>query len=229
MARPSSRRSAHPDDISFDLLRRIADASDLDTILQRVADAASRLCRSELSAIALREAGTGEMVFRYRSGRRRLRSVRMVVVRGRGAGGLVLATGRSFRSANLPRDRRVNRDEGYMAAVRAEGIVSVLCVPIVAGGAIIGLVWVDNRSRRPFGTADETRLRHLAAHAAVAIRGAQAREARAAACAVCGRLIETDALVVYRHGELIHERCRPRASLARASSWPGTARPAPRA
>ena len=219
-----SRRRARADQLSLDLLRRIAGTGSVETILQRVADAAREVCGSELSAIALRDPETDEMVFRYRSGKRRFRSVRMAVVPGRGAGGRVLATGRPFRSADLPRDRRVNRDERYMAAVRAERIVSVLCVPITAGAHIIGLLWVDNRSRRPFTDADEARLRHLAAHAAVAIRGAQVRETPA--CNVCGRLIETEVLVVYRHGELIHERCLPRPALARAPS--GTP-PAPRA
>jgi GAF domain-containing protein len=95
-----------------ELARSITGALDLDTILQTVAEGARELCRSDLSAIALREAETGVMVFRYRAGERLEDGERRVVVPGRGAGGLALETGKAVRSDNALRDPRFTDDAG---------------------------------------------------------------------------------------------------------------------
>ena len=97
---PAERRAA----LLAALARSIAASLDLDTILQTVAEGARELCRSDLSAIALREPETGDMVFRFRSGERFLQSDRLTVQTGRGAGGRVLDTGKPFRSDDLRDD-----------------------------------------------------------------------------------------------------------------------------
>jgi signal transduction histidine kinase len=60
-----------------------------------------------------------------------------------------------------------------------------MVVPITIGARIEGLLYVDNRTARPFTDRDEAVLRELADHAAIAIRNAQlltaARRARAEA------------------------------------------------
>jgi hypothetical protein len=61
---PAERRAS----LLASLARSIAVSLDIDTILQTVAEGARELCRSDLSAIALREPDTGDMVFRSRAG-----------------------------------------------------------------------------------------------------------------------------------------------------------------
>src|SRR5262245_37577537 len=67
-----------------ELARSVITALELDPILQMVAAGARELCRSDLSAIALREPDTGVMVFRHRAGERLPDDVRLVVLPGRG-------------------------------------------------------------------------------------------------------------------------------------------------
>jgi GAF domain-containing protein len=154
---------------------------DLDTILQTVTEGARELCRSDLSAIALLDPETDTMVFRYRAGDRVKDGERRVVLPGRGAGGLVLESGKAVRSDDAPHDPRVAADAGYLAAVARERIVTIMVVPIVIGPRIEGLLYVDNRTARRFSDQDEATLSQLADYAAIALRSAQllAREQQA--------------------------------------------------
>jgi signal transduction histidine kinase/ActR/RegA family two-component response regulator len=141
------------------------------------------------------------MVFRHRAGDRPEDGERRVVIPGRGAGGLVLETGRPVRSDDAARDPRFTGDPGYMAAVRGERIVSLLVVPIALGARIEGLLYVDNRSARPFTDRDEAILRQLADHAAIAIRNAQllAREQRAREEAETANRLKDEFLATLSH------------------------------
>ena len=174
---PAERRAA----LLASLARSIAASLDLDTILQTVAEGARELCRSDLSAIALREPDTGDMVFRFRAGVRLHDGDRLTVQAGRGAGGRVLDTGKPFRSDDLSQEPAFADDAGYREIVKTECIVTVMVVPITIGERIEGLLYVDNRTARPFTDHDEVILTELADHAAIAIRNVRllAREQRA--------------------------------------------------
>jgi signal transduction histidine kinase len=156
-----------------ELARSIVTALELDSILQMVAAGARELCRSDLSAIALREPDTGDMVFRHRAGERQSGDARLVVRPGRGAGGLVLTTGQPVRSDDASSDPRFAGDDEYLAAVAREKIVTLMVVPIVIGAQVEGLLYVDNLTGQSFSDRDESILRQLADHAAIAIRNAQ--------------------------------------------------------
>jgi signal transduction histidine kinase/CheY-like chemotaxis protein len=168
-AEAAARRTA----LLGELVRSIITALELDPILQMVAAGARELCRSDLSAIALREPDTGAMVFRHRAGERLHDDARLVVLPGRGAGGLVLTTGQAVRSDDASRDPRFAGDAEYQVAVAREKIVAVMAVPIVVGAQVEGLFYVDKRTGHPFSDDDEAVLRQLADHAAIAIRNAQ--------------------------------------------------------
>jgi signal transduction histidine kinase len=184
-----------------ELARSITASLDLDTILQTVAEGARELCRSDLSAIALLDPETGTMVFRYRAGDRFQDDERRVVLPGRGAGGLVLESGKAVRSDDAPHDPRFADDAGYLAAVARERIVTLLVVPIVIGTRIEGLLYVDNRTARPFTDRDEATLRQLADHAAIALRNAQllAREQQAREEAEAANRMKDEFLAMLSH------------------------------
>jgi signal transduction histidine kinase len=82
-----------------------------------------------------------------------------------------MATGQPFRTENYPEDPRITKD--YLAATLAESIVAELAVPIQTEGQLQGILFVDNRSPRPFTEQDERTLQRLADHAAIAIRNAR--------------------------------------------------------
>ena len=184
-----------------ELARSITASLDLDTILQTVAEGARELCRSDLSAIALLDPETGTMAFRYRAGDRFQDDERRVVLPGRGAGGLVLESGKAVRSDDAPHDPRFADDAGYLAAVARERIVTLLVVPIVIGTRIEGLLYVDNRTARPFTDRDEATLRQLADHAAIALRNAQllAREQQAREEAEAANRMKDEFLAMLSH------------------------------
>ncbi|MBI4593853.1 MAG: GAF domain-containing protein, partial [Candidatus Rokubacteria bacterium] len=144
---------------------------DLDIVLQRVVEGARDVCRSDTARIALREPGSDSCRFRYSVGMLFQPLEGLTVEPGKGSGGLVLVTGRPFRTDNYFEDSRITKD--YVVYVRAEAHVVEMVVPIRIGDHIEGLLYVDNRALRPFTDGEEASLVRLADHAAVAIGNAR--------------------------------------------------------
>ena len=158
-------------EVVADLSRHISASLDLDTTLQRVAEGARELCQSDIARVAHRDPASGVVAFRYSTGVRDPAMVSFSVQPGRGIGGLVLATGRPFRTDNYAEDPRISKE--YLPVVQDEGIVTTMAVPIRIDGRVEGLLHVDNRTSRVFTDRDEAVLLRLAEHAAIAIRNAR--------------------------------------------------------
>jgi signal transduction histidine kinase/ActR/RegA family two-component response regulator len=154
-------------EVLADLARSINTAQDVSTVLQRVVDGARELCGCDLSRVALRETETGRVVMRNRAGDYRQEPGGLVIEPGRGAGGLVLESGRPFRSDNLAEDPRITGDYAHLVAL--EGLVTTLVVPIMLEGRVEGLLYVHRRTPRPFTDRTEIVLGQLAEYAAIAI------------------------------------------------------------
>jgi PAS domain S-box-containing protein len=159
-------------EIVAELLRDISASRDLDTVLQRVATAARDLCGSDMARIAVRAAGSGAFVYRYRTGSRYDGYDTVRVEPGKGLGGQVLATGRPWRTDGRVDDPRIPPDED-VALRDAEGVVTEMVVPIRGGDGVEGLLCVDNRTPRPFTDRDEGVLTRLAEHATIAMQNAR--------------------------------------------------------
>ena len=158
-------------EVLAELARSINAAQDVSTVLQRVVDGARELCACDLTSVALRESESGKIVIRHRSGEYRAPGTRVVIEPGKGAGGLVLETGRPFRSENLGQDPRISRD--YADRIEAEGLMATLIVPIRVEGRLEGLLYVHRRTTRPFTDRTEVVLRLLAEYAVIAIHNMQ--------------------------------------------------------
>jgi PAS domain S-box-containing protein len=154
-------------EVLAELARSINTAQDVSTVLQRVVDGAKELCRCDLTSVALREMESGSIVMRNRAGEYRGAQERFVVEPGRGAGGLVLESGRPFRGDNMAEDPRITHASADF--VQAEGLVATLVVPIMVEGRVEGLLYVHRRTPKPFNDRSETVLRQLAEYAAIAI------------------------------------------------------------
>jgi GAF domain-containing protein len=144
---------------------------DLVTVLDRVVAGAQDLCGSDVARILLREPDTDAAVTRASVGHRTAAIESMRVEAGRGVGGIVLVSGKPFRTANYADDSRI--EHTYDGVVDAEGLVATVAVPIVIDGRVEGILHADNRTTRGFTDQDEAVLARLADHAAVAIRNAR--------------------------------------------------------
>jgi len=158
-------------EVLAELARTVNAALEVGTVLQRVADGARELCGSDGAAIALCEPGAEAAIIRYWAGTpyRGYHGVR--IEPGQGIGGLVLATGRPFRTENYQRDPRLSQH--YLPIIQAGCAVGVLVVPIRSGGHVEGLLYVGTRQPRTFTDHDEAILQRLADHAAVALHNAR--------------------------------------------------------
>jgi signal transduction histidine kinase len=150
------------------LVRTISATLDLAAVMRHVAGAARELCGSDLAHILLRDPETDTMSTQYRAGNTMADVTR--IERGRGAGGTAWVTGRPFRSADRRSDPRIRDD--YADLVARDGVITTLVVPIWISGQVEGLLYVENRTERPFTDGDEAILMRLADHAAVAIQNA---------------------------------------------------------
>jgi signal transduction histidine kinase len=155
-----------------DIVRSITASLDPDVVLQRVVEGARVLTRSDLATIFVRDGEREAMVPRYRAGGPSGEDDGgLHILPGRGAGGLVLVTGRPFRTDDYARDPRVGAT--YQDIARQSGTVALMVVPIVLRDRVEGLLYVGNRSRRSFGDDDEAICLRLADHAAIAMQNAR--------------------------------------------------------
>ena len=158
-------------EVIAEIARGLNEALDLDTVLQRVITAMRELCASDAALIALREPGREDMRLRHAVGREVPAAAWATRFEpGKGLGGIVMQTGRPMRTDDWLADPRFSKE--YAGLMREKGVVAEMAVPILTGGRVEGLVYVQNFTARPFTDRDETVLMQLAHHAAVAVSNA---------------------------------------------------------
>jgi PAS domain S-box-containing protein len=173
-----TRRQRQKAEILAQLAGDLNRSLDIATVLECVVTGARDVCASDLAAVALREEADGPVTFRVAPGAR-LNWQGVVIEPGHGAGGIVLATGEPFRTDDYATDPRVGPAHRDMTV--AEEVVALAVVPIRREGRVLGLLYVSNRSPRPFSDHEVGILLHLADHAAIAIHNAQLYAERTAA------------------------------------------------
>ncbi|MGV9310586.1 helix-turn-helix domain-containing protein [Streptomyces sp. NPDC003691] len=90
-----------------------------------------------------------------------------------GIAGRVAATRAPYWESDYLASAGIVHDPGVDRAVEAEGIVSMLGVPLVAGGRFLGTLIAANRQERPFVRDDVALLSAFGDHAAVALENAR--------------------------------------------------------
>ncbi|MCY1005534.1 sigma 54-interacting transcriptional regulator [Nannocystis pusilla] len=170
---PEARRSGEAGQL-LRMYRRLVREDDLERLLAQVVDAAMELCDAERGAIAVLpsppsrsgEAAAPTLVARELAGGAGGTFSRSVLDR-------VLAEGTPILSVDAITDDRF----GQSRSISHLNLRSVLAVPLVHRGALLGALYVDHRLRRgAWGEADLARLEEYAELAALAIahRGAVA-------------------------------------------------------
>jgi len=157
----------------FDTAGEIAALQDVDAVLQAIVRRARRLLGTDVAYMTLKDAEAGDTYMRVTDGSVAASFQRLRLPLGAGLGGLVAQTATPFSTPNYPQDPQFRHTREIDAAVREEGLVAILGVPLRLGSTVIGVLMAANRSERPFARDEVTLLASLAAHAAVAIDNAR--------------------------------------------------------
>ncbi|HZW75102.1 MAG TPA: PAS domain-containing protein, partial [Caldimonas sp.] len=154
-----------------EIARSITSSLDLDTVLRRVVEGVQALTGSDAAAILLRDLETGVMVPRHRVGPWLRNWDTMRIIPGRSLGGVAMVSGHPVRTDDFHADPRVAPE--LRALVGDLEAMTLMVVPILVGAEAAGLLYVVNRSPRPFTDEDETICVRLAEQTAVAIQNAR--------------------------------------------------------
>jgi signal transduction histidine kinase len=154
-----------------DIARSIGSSLDLDTVLQRIAEGAKALCRSDTAAIFLRDEQSDALVPRYRVGPWLTIYDSLRIGPGEGLGGEALRTGRPIRVERYRDDPRVPAQFHHIAAETRT--TALMVVPIIIRAEVAGLLYIGNGTERRFTDEDETVCGQLAEQAAIAIQNAR--------------------------------------------------------
>ncbi|MEV0615008.1 GAF domain-containing protein [Nonomuraea sp. NPDC050404] len=156
----------------YDTAGDLAALRDLDAVLEAIVHRARQLLATDVAYMTLHDPGRGDTYMRVTDGSisAKFRALRLAM--GAGLGGLVAQTAVPYATADYFADARFRHKEHIDEAVKEEGLVAILGVPLRLGQRVIGVLMAANRSARPFHQEEVSLLASLAAHAAVAIDNA---------------------------------------------------------
>ena len=155
-------------------LSRLDGQSLLDVLLERV----KAVLDADTAAVLLLDPVAGHLVATAASGIEEEVTQGVHVPLGAGFAGRIAASGQP-----LMLDR-VDRDTVSNQLLMDRGIKSLLGVPLLAGGQVIGVLHVGSLSGRPFGPEDTDLLQMAADRAASALQSMMAQDDRMAAVAL---------------------------------------------
>lgn len=146
---------------------------DLTDLLQAIVSRARRLMGGEVAWLSTYDAERHEFRVVVADGALAHSTQHMVARRRHGVASVVLSTRLPFSTTDYLNDDRFEHDEALDATFRAEGIVSLVGIPLVRDQEVIGLLFVADRYHRTHAAQDIAILGALATHAAVAMRNAR--------------------------------------------------------
>ncbi len=165
MAQPSADRLG----LLYRISQTFNSSLDLNEVLNRVIDEVIAATRAERGFLMLRDAG-GALVFYAARGMDHQTIDAPEFQVSRGVVERVAHEGRPLLTSNAQSDRWL----GGRASVMGLGLRSILCVPLQLKGAILGVIYVDNRLQAGIFTPDDLELlTAIASNAAVAIDNAR--------------------------------------------------------
>jgi HD-GYP domain-containing protein (c-di-GMP phosphodiesterase class II) len=179
--RPKDERDAEMDEFShakidelFEIARTLSSTLDLDVLLKKIGQAAERLTQAEASSILLLDDDRKNLYFKVATGEKSHIVRKFTVPVGTGLAGWVAESWKPV----IVND--VSKDDRFMKAMdNSTGFVtrSVLAVPLLMGGDIIGVCEaINKKGKKGFSSADEKLLQNLANFAAVSIMNARLNE-----------------------------------------------------
>jgi DNA-binding PucR family transcriptional regulator len=143
-----------------------------DAIFALIVERAGELLRSDVAWLAMVDRTGDRLRMKVTSGTTTPDFMRMEVLVGTGIGGVALKQRRPV----AVRDSTVYRNGMPRSVHRAlddEGVISILCAPLLKDGRMLGALYVGSRTPRDFGEEEAVLLSALAAQAAVTIENAR--------------------------------------------------------
>ncbi|MFD8207619.1 helix-turn-helix domain-containing protein [Streptomyces sp. NPDC059695] len=147
----------------------LAGLRDLDAVLRAIVQRARSLLGTEVAYLSLNDPAAGDTYMRVTEGSVSARFQQVRLGMGEGLGGLVAQTARPYVTDDYFQDPRFQHTRSIDAAVRDEGLVAILGVPLSLGSQVIGVLFAADRRARVFEREQVALLASFAAHAAVAI------------------------------------------------------------
>ncbi|WP_240506188.1 helix-turn-helix domain-containing protein [Thermoactinospora rubra] len=157
----------------YDTAGDLAGLRDLDAVLEAIVHRARQLLGTDTAYMTLHDPDRGDTYMRVTDGSVSAAFQNLRLDMGAGLGGLVAQTARPYSTADYFADARFRHKTHIDSAVKEEGLVAILGVPLKLGQRVIGVLFAANRSARPFLQEEVALLSSLAAHAAVAIDNAR--------------------------------------------------------
>ncbi|MFE6223964.1 helix-turn-helix domain-containing protein [Streptomyces sp. NPDC057854] len=186
----------------------LAGLRDLDAVLRAIVQRARALLGTEVSYLSLNDPVAGDTYMRVTEGSVSARFQQVRLGMGEGLGGLVAQTARPYVTEDYFGDARFQHTRTIDTAVRDEGLVAILGVPLTLGSQVIGVLFAADRRARVFEREQVALLGSFAAHAAVAIDTANLLAETRSALAELERandIIRAHSAVIERASE-VHDR-----------------------
>ncbi|MGZ3147344.1 helix-turn-helix domain-containing protein [Lentzea chajnantorensis] len=151
----------------FDTASELAGMREPDAVLRSIVRRARTLLGTDLSYLSMNDPAGTYMRVTDGSVSPLFQQVRLGL--GEGLGGLVAQTAQPYVTPDYFGDARFNHTGPIDSAVRDEGLVAILGVPLKLGSKVIGVLYAADRTAREFPPEEVSLLQSLADHAAIAI------------------------------------------------------------
>ena len=167
----------------FETASDLAALRDLDSVLRAIVRRVRLLLGTDVAYMTLNDPAAKDTYMRITSGSVSAYFQQARLGMGEGLGGLVAERAAPYATAGYLADERFLHTGPIDRAVREEGLVAILGVPLLLGKSVIGVLFAADRRTRTFGAAEVSLLCSMAAHAAIAIDAANLLDETRAALA----------------------------------------------
>ncbi|GAA1194816.1 GAF domain-containing protein [Prauserella alba] len=191
----------------FSSAHELAELRDTDTLLDRLVERAHDLLGTDVTYLSEFHEGRDELRVRSTSGTIDSSFRQLRVPPGMGLASKVVHTRVPQWTSTYQQNDDIPHEPGIDAAVAAEGLVSLLGVPLIAGDRVLGVLFAANRSGHTFTPDEVALLSAFANHAAVVLQTTSLLEqARFAADeADRARAVLADNVTAMERASAVHE------------------------
>ncbi|WP_129662892.1 GAF domain-containing protein [Phytoactinopolyspora endophytica] len=167
------RRREHELSALFSSARELAELRDSDAVLSRLVQRAQEMMSADVAYLSEFDPETRELNVRETTGSVSASFQALRVPPGRGLASVIVESRTAQWVAEYSAYAKERHDEGIDHAVSAEGLVSLLGVPMLSSNDVLGVLFVANREEKSFAPEEVALLSALADHASIILQTTQ--------------------------------------------------------